>query len=180
MGLLIYWSFQGPPLKADARAVIEQMRKRALDLPFESVSELVDFEGLEARCRPKQRDEFAWLKDVARQLIWNNALTRSRHCHPEGILGFQIDVAPGSEGMPVYLAAYPKTIKVKGSDKPKRIRTRLVSWCGSGWCRTQPASHLDCGGLPQLPPGASVGLSLAGPRQGFGHLGGNHGRERVL
>jgi hypothetical protein len=34
MGLTIHWSLQGPPLKADAKAVIEKMRQRAMDLPL--------------------------------------------------------------------------------------------------------------------------------------------------
>ena len=44
MGLTIHWSFQGPPLKADAKAVIEKMRQRALDLPFDSVSEIAELQ----------------------------------------------------------------------------------------------------------------------------------------
>ena len=64
MGLTIHWSFQGPPLKADARAVIEQMRQRALDLPFESVSEIGHFHGLETIFDREKDDKCGWPKRV--------------------------------------------------------------------------------------------------------------------
>jgi hypothetical protein len=57
MGLTIHWSFQGPLLKADALAVIEKMRQRALDLPFESVSEIGQFQGPVASFSPRKYSE---------------------------------------------------------------------------------------------------------------------------
>ena len=45
MGLTIHWSFQGPQKKSEATAIIEKLREKAMDLPFESVGEIVHFQG---------------------------------------------------------------------------------------------------------------------------------------
>ena len=41
MGLTIHWNWHGPKSSNEAKAIVEKMRQRALDLPFESVSEVV-------------------------------------------------------------------------------------------------------------------------------------------
>jgi hypothetical protein len=150
MGLTIHWSFQGPPLRAHAQAVIEKMRQRALDLPFESVSEIVHFQGPETVFDREQNDDFGWLKVISNQIIWNKDLSLGRHCPAKELMGFLIDVAPGADLMGVYLADYPKMIMVKDerTRRLRRLRTDLTSWYGSGFCKTQYASHPDCGGIP--------------------------------
>ena len=150
MGLTIHWSFQGPPLRADAKAVIEKMRQRALDLPFESVSGVVHFQGPETIFEPENDDDFGWLKVISNQIVWNQDLSLGRQCPARELIGFLIGVAPGTDLMGVYLADYPKTITAKGerTGKPRRLPTDLTSWCGSGFCKTQYASHPDCGGIP--------------------------------
>lgn len=150
MGLTINWNWQGPPSKDEAQTVIERLRQRALDLPFESVSEIVHFEGDDARFdRGSQDDEFQWLKIQARQIIWNEGVTTTRNCMPTEIIGFQILVAPGSEPMEVILANYPKTIQItdERTGKVKRLRTERQGWSGRGSCKTQYASDPQCGGI---------------------------------
>ena len=53
MGLTIHWSFQGPQKKSEATAIIEKMRQRAMDLPFESVGDIVHFKGEERPIRQR-------------------------------------------------------------------------------------------------------------------------------
>ena len=57
MGLTIHWAFKGPKAKTEAKAIIEKLRQRAMDLPFESVSEIVRFKGEEAQF---ERDPARW------------------------------------------------------------------------------------------------------------------------
>lgn len=46
MGLTIHYSLQSPKAsKSQARSIIEQLRQRALDLPFASVGEIGDLQG---------------------------------------------------------------------------------------------------------------------------------------
>ena len=69
MGLTIHWNWHGPKSGSEAKAIIEKMRQRALDLPFESVSEVVCFKGEAAQFDPEKRDdEFGWLKVQSRQI----------------------------------------------------------------------------------------------------------------
>ncbi len=149
MGLTIHWSFQGPPLKADAKAVIEKMWQRALDLPFESVREIAELQGPETHFERQQDDEFAWLKMISEQLVWNRDLSLGGRCPADELVGFVIDVAPGAEPMGVYLADYPTMILVddERTGEPRELPTDLVSWCGSGFCKTQYSSHPDLGGV---------------------------------
>ena len=122
----------------------------ALDLPFESVSEIVHFKGDNARFDlAKPDDDFRWFKVQARQSVWNKDRTIGWDCMPTEIIGFQILVAPGSEPMEVILATHPKTIQVKDQQtgKTKRLRTGFQDWLGRGFCKTQYASDPQCGGI---------------------------------
>ena len=63
MGLTIHWSFQGPQKKSEAKAIIEKMRQRAMDLPFESVGDIVHFKGEQAQFdHDPPNGEYIWLK----------------------------------------------------------------------------------------------------------------------
>jgi hypothetical protein len=153
MGLTIHWSFQGPQKKSEAKTVIEKMRQRAMDLPFESVGEVVHFKGKDAQFdNDPPNGKYTWLKIQARESIWNKERTIGWDCPAREIIGFQINVAPGSEPMEIFLATYPKTITVEDewTRKPKRLRTNLSDWAGGGFCKTQYASHPKCGGVPNF------------------------------
>ena len=150
MGLTIHWNWHGPKSANEAKAVVEKLRQKALDLPFESVSQIVHFEGENARFDYEKRDdEFSWFKVQARQTVWSKDGTIGWDCMPTEIIGFQILVAPGSEPMEVTLATHPKTIRVKDQQtgKTKRLRTGYDDWSGRGFCKTQYASDPQCGGI---------------------------------
>ena len=153
MGLTIHWDWHGPKSRDEAQTVIERMRQRALDLPFESVSDVVNFEGDDATFhRGAEEDEFDWLKVQARHTIWNDDYSTGWACKPQEIIGFEIAVAPGSEPMNVILATYPKTIQItdRNTGRRKRLRTGRHDWSGQGFCKTQYASDPQCGGVPNF------------------------------
>ncbi len=153
MGLTIHWSFQGPKTKSEAKTIIEKLRQRALDLPFESVGEIVHFKGEDAQFdRDPPNGKYRWLKIQARETIWTKDGRTGWDLPAQEIIGFQINVAPGSEPMEVFLATYPKTITVEDewTRKPKRLRTNRCGWSGGGFTKTQYASRPDCGGVPNF------------------------------
>ena len=153
MGLTIHWSFQGPQKNTEAKAVIEKMRQRAMDLPFEAVGDIVHFKGRDAQFDNDPPDgEYRWLKIQARETIWTKDGRIGWDCPAKEIIGFQINVAPGSEWMEIFLATYPKTIMVEDewTRRPKRLRTNFSAWSGSGFCKTQYASDARCGGVPNF------------------------------
>jgi hypothetical protein len=149
MGLTIHWSFQGPKTETEAKAIVEKMRQRAMDLPFMSVSEIVHFKGKKAQFSQDCDEPFRWLKIQARETVWTNGGRIGWDCPAEEIIGFQILVAPGSESMEVFLATYPKTITVEDewSGGRKRLRTNRHDWSGEAFCKTQYASNSECGGV---------------------------------
>lgn len=151
MGLTIHWHFQGPHTKTEAKAIIEKMRQRAMDLPFESVGEIAQFKGKDAQFGQDRDEPFRWLKIQARETVWIEDGRFGWDCPAKEIIGFQILVAPGSESMEVFLATYPKTITVKDDwDRRKRLRTNQHDWSGGAFCKTQYASNPECGGVPNF------------------------------
>lgn len=130
MGLTVHWDWHGPKSGSEAESIIEKMRQRALDLPFESVSEIVSFKGESVQFDPERRDdEFGWLKVQSRQTVWNKDRTVGWDCVPTEIIGFQIDVAPGSEPMEV----------IRSSSR----QSRPTDVCKTGFHRFKKWQHDD-------------------------------------
>ena len=95
------------------QAYLKNWLQRAMDLPFEAVGEIVHFKGKDAQFDyDPQNAPYRWLKIQARETIWNKERTIGWDCPAQEIIGFQINVAPGSEWMEIFLATYPKTILV--------------------------------------------------------------------
>ena len=153
MGLTIHWSFRGPQKKSEATTIIEKLRQRTMDLPFDSVGEIVHFKGKDAQlAHDPPNGEYRWLKIQAGKTVWTKDGRTGWDCPASEIIGFQIDVAPGSESMEIFLAHYPKTIRIEDerTRRPKRLRTNLPVWSGRGFCKTQYASSPECGGVPNF------------------------------
>ena len=153
MGLTVHWAFQGPQTKTEAKDIVDKLRQRAMDLPFESVSEIVSFKGEDAQFdRDRKNDPFNWMKIQSIQTVWSKDGRSGWDCRTNEIIGFQIVVAPGSEPMEIILATYPKTIVIedKAWGKHKRLRTGRSGWSGRGFTKTQYASSADCGGIPNF------------------------------
>ena len=128
MGLTIHYSLHAaacPP--AQARQLVEQLHRRALDLPFAEVGDIVEFEGDD--CDFHRRDEGdpdRWL------LVQSMRLTDTELVPPSHIIAFSTWPADGCEQANFGLAMYPAA-------EP--------GWRWASFCKTQYASNPDYDGI---------------------------------
>ena len=143
MGLTIHYQLQSAsrsPRKA--RQLVEQLRQKALDLPFQSVGEIIEVNGDAADFDKLGRDDpNRWLLIQAGQYV--ECGDRHHRLTPTQVVAFSTIPGDGSEQANFGLAVYPKTIDVEG----RKVRTQLGNWCWSTFCKTQYASNPDCGGI---------------------------------
>ena len=143
MGLTIHYSLQSDTSSPNkARKLIEQLRQKALDLPFKEVGEIVDVACSEADFDKLDRDDpNRWLLIQAGQYVQRGE--RHYRISPERVIAFSAWPGEGSEEANMGLAVYPKTMEVDG----KRVRTNLGQWSWSSFCKTQYASNPEYGGV---------------------------------
>ena len=127
--------FELPPIEpaqcpTDALEAMTTLRERCLDLPFESVSELMHL-----RAEPEHGTPGAE--------IWHDADCRSACCGerrfplaPLEVIGFTVWAGEDCESASLFLARYPSTYWAG----LKRERTGWPMWSGHGLCKTQYAS----------------------------------------
>ena len=143
MGLTIHYSLQSASrTPAKARQLVEQLRQKALDLPFKEVGEIVEVNGDTADLDKLDCDDpNRWLLIQAGQYV----IRDGRHIRitPTQVIAFSTLPGDGSEEANFGLAVYPKTIEVDG----KKLRTNLGHWSWSSFCKTQYASNPDVGGV---------------------------------
>ena len=138
MGLTIHWNFQHTSNLTTARQVIQQLRQRALDLPFEDVGDVIELKDDECQYEPGNHDDpLLWYKIQAGEYVDTD--DGSVQVTPRGVIGFEITVGDECEPMNVILAQYPLIIEQMG----KEIRTNLDGWRGRGFCKTQYASSVS-------------------------------------
>lgn len=143
MGLTIHYSLQ---LKggnqSQARQLVEQLRQKALDVPFKEVGEILELEGDGANFEKLGRhDPNLWLLLQACQYVEQGE--RMLRLIPDQVIAFSTMPADGSEQANFGLAAYPKPIEAGDSDAP----TDLGDWWWSSFCKTQYASNPKVGGV---------------------------------
>lgn len=143
MGLTIHYQLQSQVSSpANARQLVEQLRQKALDLPFKEVGEIVEVSGDAADFgKLDQDDPNRWLLIQAGQYIERDG--RHYSISPTQVIAFSTSPGDGSENANFGLAVYPKTIEVGG----KKVRTNLGNWSWSSFCKTQYASNPQCGGV---------------------------------
>lgn len=143
MGLTIHYELQTSIRSAaKARQLVEQLRQKALDLPFAAVGEIVDVCGESADFNEiDQDDPNRWLLIQAVQYVVRDGQYIS--IHPTHLIAFSTVPGDGSEPANFGLAVYPKTIEFNG----KRLRTNLGDWTWSSFCKTQYASNPAVGGI---------------------------------
>lgn len=142
MGLTIHYRLQSASRSpAIARRRVEELRQKALDLPFQSVSEIVEFSGSETDFDNLDRDNpHLWLLGQASQYLFRGE--RHFRISPMQVIAFSTSPGSGSEQANFGLATYPKTIEVDG----KSLRTNLGPWSWASFCKTQYASNPAAGG----------------------------------
>jgi hypothetical protein len=134
-----------------ARLLIEELRKRALDLPFAKVSEMTELKGgscnYEYYVGGNTNAALRWLAIQAAPLVEREG-TYYR-VKPKHIIAFT--AYPGEECEPANfgLCLYPATIFVPD---PKtrlncRLPTKLKGWCWGSFCKTEYASSPAAGGV---------------------------------
>lgn len=144
MGLTIHWKLQSQARSPTlAREQVSQLRQRALDLPFASVGEVVEFTGDAAdfdRCVEDAPQR--WLLIQAGQHVERGG--RYFRVKPEHVIAFETFPGDGSEVANFGLCLYPKHITDK---QGQRHSTGLTGWRWSSFCKTQYASNPECGGV---------------------------------
>jgi len=147
MGLTIHYRFQADGGVKEARRLVAELRKRALDLPFQEVGDLVELDGEQCHADVNESQHLRWL------LIQAGALVVEDDCHyrlsPTHLIAFETSPGEGCEDANFGLCTYPKTIEVL---KPRKriLETQLEGWSWGSFCKTQYASNPDCGGLPNF------------------------------
>ncbi len=151
MGLTIHYKLYSDTRDAkQARQLIEDLRKRALDLPFAKVGEVTELKGGSCNYQyyvGNANAPLRWLAIQAEQLVERE--NNYYRVKPKHIIAFSTD--PGEECEPANfgLALYPATIFVPD---PKtglncRLQTELTRWCWSSFCKTEYASNPAAGGV---------------------------------
>jgi hypothetical protein len=147
MGLTIHYRFQTGGDVSKARKLVAELRRRALDLPFQHVGDVVELDGDQCNSDVSENQELRWL------LIQARAYLMKRDFHysvtPTHLIAFGTSPGDGCEDANFGLCAYPKTIKVLGSSKTT-FPTQKQGWSWGSFCKTQYASNPDCGGLPNF------------------------------
>lgn len=150
MGLTIHYTLKHVSRGCrEARELIEQLRQRALDLPFQHVGDLVELRGDD--CDFTQHDPDSpvrWLLIQATEYIER----RDFHLQvpPKQVMAFSAEPGDGCEPMNLGLCRFPAQIEVEVQRYPfgrKKIRTGPSGWRWGSFCKTQYASDPRCGGL---------------------------------
>jgi hypothetical protein len=126
---------------------MEQLRSRALDLPFKAVGEIVELAGPECDFTGRDRDDpLRWLLTQARQI----AVVGERYdlIRPEELVAFSAWPGEGCEQAIFGLGIYPKTVEIEDWNGTKRtLRTGIKHWSWKSFCKTQYASDPALGGV---------------------------------
>ncbi|HEX4793655.1 MAG TPA: hypothetical protein VH370_07690 [Humisphaera sp.] len=143
MGLTIHYSLRSDVADAaGARKLIEQLHRRARDLPFGSVGAIADLSGDACDFEQEEHEpEHHWLlihavANIQRGDDWISAT-------PTHVIAFSTSPAEGSESANFGLCRYPRTIDHDGT----QIETSLDGWTWASFCKTQYASNPAVGGI---------------------------------
>ncbi len=144
MGLTIHYRLEHSDTDpAAAQRLIEQLRSRALDLPFQQVGPLVELTGDACSYqRVARNDPNRWLLIQARQ-----SLVRGQHHYeliPAHLIAFNTIPGKGCEPANFGLCLYPDTVQ---DHRGHRLHTKRSGWSWRSFCKTQYASNPDCGGV---------------------------------
>src|SRR5262245_12873636 len=149
MGLTIHYQLEAQTRSArQARQLVERLRQRALDLPFQEVGDLIDVSGEAADFRKRgQDDPLRWL------LLQAEGTVPRGNGHyfvtPKRVIAFSTWPGEGCEEANFGLAVYPGTVQVgdRWPRRRKRVRTGLAPWSWSSFCKTQFSSNPRHGGV---------------------------------
>lgn len=160
MGLTIHYKMQFSDNFAEAVKQVVALRNIAMDLPFETVSELYKFVGEDQTNYLNNDDsDQSWFLIGARrsvttkEVVKDNCTYRSCSCFsPNKVIGFSSDPGEGCETLRIGFAVYPKAILVENerTGRKNRFSTGVKGHNWSSFCKTQYASDPECGGIPNF------------------------------
>lgn len=142
MGLTIHYSFQANVQEASAaRQLVDQLHLKALDLPFQSVGEVIELSGDPANFNNADRkDPNFWLLLQSSRFIKRGE--NYLNIPPLHLIAFSVQPGDGSEPANFGLARYPAS----GVFDEGEFETGLVGWSWASFCKTQYASNPKHGG----------------------------------
>jgi len=139
MGLAIHYGLTtslGEP--ADIRQLVEAVRQFALDLPLESVGEVVEFTDDDDE--PQDAAEH-WLRIQSESYV---QIGESYYpIPPTHVIAFSTHPGAGCEPANFGFCTYPDFLDAKG----ERISTKRPGWSWRSGCKTQYASNPSHGGI---------------------------------
>ncbi len=161
MGLTIHYTLASRVRSpARARELVSQLRQRALDLPLESVSDVVEFTGDECQFEPPDaNDRHRWLKIQAGIHIEEHlgeGRSRISSVPASHIIAFTTLQGKGCEPANFGLCRYPPFLELTNEKYlPRRgfvvvkrkLSTHRRGWSWGSFCKTQYASDPSHGGV---------------------------------
>jgi hypothetical protein len=143
VGLTIHYRLQSDTRSAkEARRLVEELRKRALDLPFAEVGDVVELKGDACQFdRYGQDHPHRWLLVQAGQYV------EREHIHysvmPKHVVAFSAWPGEGCEEANFGLCIYPGVLDITDprTGRARKLRTELAGWCWSSFCKTQYATQ---------------------------------------
>ncbi len=152
MGLTIHYQLHSDAdTGKEARRLVEELRKRACDLPFAEVGEVVEMKGDASHFDAHDRDyPHRWLLIQAGQYVERDGVHYG--VKPKHVIAFSADPGDGCEQANFGLCLYPAVLNIQDprTGRPRRLRTGLKGWCWSSFCKTQYASSPAAGGVPNF------------------------------
>jgi hypothetical protein len=144
MGLTIHYQLKHASRDpVVARQLVEQLRSRALDLPFQQVGPLIVLSGDSCDFRQSSaNDPHRWLLIQGRQSIMRGSYHYD--VSPTHLIAFNTIPGNGSEPADFGLCFYPATFQ---DHRGRRRRSKFSGWSWRSCCKTQYASNPDCGGI---------------------------------
>lgn len=145
MGLTVHYRLAAPEVDAEqARQLVQRLRHRARQLPFQHVGAVSEWQGEAGKNRQTAGDHpDDWLYFEARRTVTIDG--GHQRLAPDHAIAFATVPAEGSEPAFFGLALYPATIAA--NDLTARQPTGLSGWSWKSFCKTQFASNPACGGL---------------------------------
>ena len=148
MGLTIHYVLDARVRSLrQATQLMEQLRSRALDLPFKEVGEVVELAGQECEYHDRDRnDSFRWLLQQAGHFVVDG--NEHHEVRPDQLVAFSTWPGEGCEPANFGLAIYPKIVEVQDSSgKKKTLDTDIERWSWKSFCKTEYASDPAFGGI---------------------------------
>ncbi len=149
MGLTIHYTLKSDASDpAGARQLVEALRKRALDLPFAEVGEVVEMTGSRCDCQKYDgNNPLRWLIVQAGQHVEHDSTYYQ--VKPKHVVAFTTFPGEGCEDANFGLALYPTAILLPkpGTGRQRMLKTGLRGWCWGSFCKTQYSSSPEAGGI---------------------------------